>query len=193
MCSAFDRNLRFVNKFLFRDQAFWKRKMRWSENDDETSTKRINHIAYRENLTKLFENVEWKKMNHRKKKKIEFNQVFRIICDASSNLWRLIRWARIQNHKLRNTSKISNLSRRNAENNAFEVTTNFEFKIRFLSNFFFSDTIEIDFIDMSSFNYFNVVSKSSFLMQKMKFDKRSNDANRIMRQNLTTFSITFLK
>jgi hypothetical protein len=46
------------------------------------------------------------------------------------------------------------------------MTTNFEFKIRFLSNLFFSDTIEIDLIDMSSFNYFNVVLKSSFLITK---------------------------
>jgi hypothetical protein len=99
-----------------------------------------------------------------KKKKIEFKQVFRIICDSSSNFWRLIRWARIRNHKSKNTSKISNLSRRDAESNAFEMTTNFEFNIRFLSNLFFSNTIEIDLIDMSNFNYFNVVSKLSFFI-----------------------------
>jgi hypothetical protein len=46
------------------------------------------------------------------------------------------------------------------------VTTNFEFKIRLLSNHFFSNTIEIDLIDMSSFNYFNVVLKSSSLIMK---------------------------
>jgi hypothetical protein len=101
-----------------------------------------------------------------KKKKIEFKQVFRTICDSSSSLWRLIRWTRTRSHKSRNTSKISDLSRRDAENNAFEVTTNFEFKIRLLSNLFFSDTIEIDVIDMSNFNYLNVVVKSSFLIMK---------------------------
>jgi hypothetical protein len=46
------------------------------------------------------------------------------------------------------------------------MTTNFEFKIRLLSNLFFSNTIEIDFIDMSNYNYFNVVSKSSFFITK---------------------------
>ncbi len=46
------------------------------------------------------------------------------------------------------------------------MTTNFEFKIRLLSDFFFSDTIEIDLIDMSSFNYLNVVLKSSLLIMK---------------------------
>jgi hypothetical protein len=126
----------------------------------------MNYTVHRESLTKLSESVEWKEANHRKKKKIEFRQVFRIICDSSSNFWRLIRWARTRNHKSRNTSKISNLSRRDAESNAFEVTTNFEFKIQLLSNLFFSDTIEIDFIDTSNYNYLNVVLKSSFLITK---------------------------
>jgi hypothetical protein len=90
----------------------------------------------------------------------------RDICDSSSNLWRLIRWARTRSHKSKNTSKISNFSRRNAENNALKMTTNFEFKIRFLSNFFFSDTIEINLIDKSNFNYFNVILKSFFLIIK---------------------------
>ncbi len=39
-------------------------------------------------------------------------------------------------------------------------------RLDFLSNFFFSDTIEIDFIDMSNFNYFNVILKSSFFITK---------------------------
>jgi hypothetical protein len=46
------------------------------------------------------------------------------------------------------------------------MTTNFEFKIRLLSNLFFSDIVEIDLIDMSNFNYFNVVWKSSFFITK---------------------------
>jgi hypothetical protein len=166
MCSAFDKDLRFVSKFLLRDQVLRKRKMRWSDNNDETSTKRMNYIAHRESLTKLSENVAWKEANNRKRKEIEFKQIFRIIYDSSSNLWRLIRWARIRNHKSRNTSKISNLLRRDAESNALVIATNFEFKIRLLFRLFFSNTIEIDFIDMSSFNYFNVVSKSSLLITK---------------------------
>jgi hypothetical protein len=46
------------------------------------------------------------------------------------------------------------------------MTTNFEFKTRLLSDLFFSDTIEIDLIDMSRFNYLNVVLKSSFFIMK---------------------------
>ncbi len=63
------------------------------------------------------------------------------------------------------------------------MTTNFEFKIRFLSNLFFSDTIEINLIDMSSFNYLNVVSKSSFFITKNEIRQaikwcKSNNASR---------------
>ncbi len=63
------------------------------------------------------------------------------------------------------------------------MTMNFEFKIRFLSNLFFSNTIEIDFIDMSNFNYFNVILKSSFLITKNKIRQmikrcKSNNASK---------------
>jgi hypothetical protein len=46
------------------------------------------------------------------------------------------------------------------------MKTNFEFKIRFLWNFFFLNMIEINFINMSNFNYFNVILKSSFFITK---------------------------
>jgi hypothetical protein len=80
-------------------------------------------------------------------------------------------------------SKISNFSRWNVKNNVFEVTTNFEFKIRFLSNFFFLNTIEIDFIDMSNFNDFNVVSKSSLFITENEIQQtikrcKSNNASK---------------
>ncbi len=63
------------------------------------------------------------------------------------------------------------------------MTTNFKFKIRFLSNLFFSDTIEIDFIDMSNFNYFNVVLKSSLFIMKNEIRQmikrcKSNNASK---------------
>jgi hypothetical protein len=43
---------------------------------------------------------------------------------------------------------------------------NFEFKTRMLSKLFFSNMIEIDFIDMSNYNYFNLVSKSILFISK---------------------------
>jgi hypothetical protein len=63
------------------------------------------------------------------------------------------------------------------------MITNFEFKTRFLSNLFFSDTIEINLIDMSNFNYFNVVLKSSFLIMKNEIRQtikrcKSNNASK---------------
>ncbi len=63
------------------------------------------------------------------------------------------------------------------------MTTNFEFKTRLLSNLFFSDTIEIDLIDMSSFNYLNVILKSSFFIMKNEIRQaikrcKSNNASK---------------
>ncbi len=52
------------------------------------------------------------------------------------------------------------------EEQCFRSDNEFRFKTRLLSNLFFSDTIEIDLIDMSSFNYLNVVLKSSSLITK---------------------------
>ncbi len=164
--------LRSIKIFVSWTNSFFEIKFFWNEKCAEaiTTTRRRRrewitlHIekTWRTYLKALNE----KKRIIAKKKKIEFRQIFRIICDSSSSLWRLTRWARTRSHKSRNTSKISNLSRRDAENNVFEVTTNFEFKTRFLSNLFFLNTIEIDLIDMSNFNYLNVVLKSSFLITK---------------------------
>jgi hypothetical protein len=53
-----------VSKILIRDQALLKWKMRKNRDDNETSTKKMNNIAYREDLTKLFESVERKEKNH---------------------------------------------------------------------------------------------------------------------------------
>jgi hypothetical protein len=63
------------------------------------------------------------------------------------------------------------------------MTTNFEFKTRFLSNLFFSNTIEINLIDMSSFNYFNVILKLLFLITKNEIRQtikrcKSNNASK---------------
>jgi hypothetical protein len=152
-----------------------------------TTTKRRRREWITRHIKKIWRNY-LKTLNEKKriiarKKKIEFKQIFRIVCDSSSNLWRLTRWARVRSHKSRKTSKISNFSKRNAENNVFEMTTNFEFKIKLLSNFFFSNTIEIDLIDMSNFNYFNIVLKSSSLIIKNEIRQtikwcKSNNASK---------------
>jgi hypothetical protein len=164
--------LRSIKIFVSWANFFSEIKLFWNEKCAEamTTTRRRRRKWTSLHIEKIWRNylrtLNEKKRIIAKKKKIEFRQVFRTICDSSSNLWRLIRWARIRSHKSRNTSKISDFSRRDAENNALEVTTNFEFKTRLLSNLFFSDTIETDLIDMSSFSYFNVVLKSSLLIMK---------------------------
>jgi hypothetical protein len=191
--------LRSIKIFVSWTNFFSEIKLFWNDKCAEavTTTKRRRRKWTSRHIEKAWRNYlrtsNIKKRIIAKKKKIEFRQIFRTICDSSSSLWRLIRWARIRSHKSKDTSKISDLSRRDAENNAFEVTTNFEFKIRLLSNLFLSSTIEIDLIDMSNFNYFNVVLKSSFLIMKNEFDKRLNDVNRTTRQNQMTFSIAFSK
>ncbi len=85
------------------------------------------------------------------------------------------------------------MSRKNAKNIILETITNFEIKTRMLSEFFFSNTSEIDFIDMSSYNYLNFVFESIFfiskneikqMIKKCKFDNasKSNDIlNRIFK------------
>jgi hypothetical protein len=164
--------LRSIEIFVSWANFFLEIKLFWNEKCAEaiTTTSRRRKKWTTLHIEKAWRNYlrasNEKKRIIARKKKIEFRQVFHIICDSSSNLWRLIRWARTRNHKSKDTSKISNLSRRDAESSALEVTTNFEFKTRFLSNLFFSDTIEIDLIDMSNFNYFNVVLKSSSLITK---------------------------
>jgi hypothetical protein len=191
--------LRSIKIFVSWANFFLEIKFFWNEKCAETITtmKRRRKEWITLHIEKTWRNYlktsNEKKRIIAKKKKIEFRQVFRIICDSSSSLWRLTRWARTRSHKSKDTSKISNFSRRNAESNAFEVITNFEFKIRFLSNLFFSNTIEIDLIDMSNFNYLNVILKSSLFITKDEIRQtikrcKSNNAS-----NLTTFSIAFSK
>ncbi len=190
--------LRSIEIFVSWTNFFFEVKFFWNEKCAETitTTRRRRRKWTALHIEKTWQNnLKTSKEKKRiiAKKKIEFKQIFRIICDTSSNFWRLIRWARTRSYKSKNTSKISNLLRRDVENNVFEITTNFEFKIRFLSKFFFSTRSK----SISSTYRILIISTSyrnrRFLSQKMKFDKRLNDANRTIRQNLTTFRIAFSK
>jgi hypothetical protein len=181
--------LNAIEFFVSWANFFSEIKLYWNEKcaDAVTTTRRrrrewtILHIekAWRNYLKASNE----KKRIIARKKKIEFKQVFRTICDSSTSLWRLARWARTRNHKSKNTSKILDLSRRNIENNVLEIAIDFEFKTRLLSDLFFSDTIEIDFNDLSNFNYLNVVVKLSFLIMKNEIRQtikrcKSNNASK---------------
>jgi hypothetical protein len=72
-----------------------------------------------------------------KKKKMKFRSIFRVICNTSSRLWRLARWAKSKSHRLRKVSKISDLIRRNQKNNVLECANDFDFKTRLLIELFF--------------------------------------------------------
>jgi hypothetical protein len=72
-----------------------------------------------------------------KKKKMKFRRVFRVICNTSSRLWRLVRWAKSKSHRFRKISKISDLIRRNQKDNVLECVNDFDFKMRLLIELFF--------------------------------------------------------
>jgi hypothetical protein len=164
--------LNAIEFFVSWANFFFEIKLYWNEKcaDAITTARRRRRKWTILHIEKIWRNYlktsNEKKRIIAKKKKIEFKQVFRSICDSSTNFWRLIRWAKTRSHKSKDTSKILDFSRRDIENNVLEITIDFEFKTRFFSNLFFFDTIEIDFNDLSNFNYFNVVMKSSFLIMK---------------------------
>jgi hypothetical protein len=116
-----------------------------------------------------------------KKKRIKFRRVFRIICDTSSRLWRLARWAKSKNHRSRKISKIFDLIRRNQNDNVLEYTKNFDFKTRFLIKLFFVDTTNANLSDISTYNYSNAVDETFQLIDENEIKKtikwcKSNNA-----------------
>jgi hypothetical protein len=188
MCFTFDKNLRFVSKFLFRDQILLKRKVRWNDDDDETSTKKMNYTAHRKSLTKLSENVEWKKANHRKKKEN------RVQTNLSHHLRFVVESLTFNSLSAHSKSQIE----RHVENFEFFTTrreeqclrNDNEFQIQD-SNFIKSFLLKHD-RDWShrhvEFNYFNVVLKSSFLITK---DEIRQAIKRCKSNNVSKFDDIF--
>jgi hypothetical protein len=97
---------------------------------------------------------------------MKFRRVFRAICDISSRLWRLARWAKTKNHRFKEVSKISNLIRRNQNDNVLEHVNDFDIKARFLIEFFFSSTTNADLDDISTYIYSNAVDETSELIDE---------------------------
>jgi hypothetical protein len=128
-----------------------------------------------------------------KKKKLNIRKIFEKFTTQTTSLWRLVRWAKTQNHKLKNIFKISNLIQKNNLKKIIQIAKNFENKTIMLTKQFFSKTIESDFNDMTSFNYRDVVVKTTSLIseneirqiiKKFKFDNVSNSneiSNRIFK------------
>jgi hypothetical protein len=89
--------LRSIKIFVSWTNFFFEIKLFWNEKCVEaiTTTKRRRREWITLHIEKIWRNYlkesNEKKRIIAKKKKIEFKQVFRIICDSSSNLWRLTR------------------------------------------------------------------------------------------------------
>jgi hypothetical protein len=118
-----------------------------------------------------------------KKKKMKFRRVFRVICDISSKLWRLTRWAKIKSYRFKEVSKISNLIRRNQNNNVLEHANDFDIKARLLIELFFSNTTNADVDDISTYIYSNAVDETFELIDENKIRRaikrcKSNNASK---------------
>jgi hypothetical protein len=95
-----------------------------------------------------------------KKKKMKFRQVFRVIYDTSSRFWRLARWAKFKSHRSKKISKISNLIRKDQNDNVYIYAKNFNIKTRLLIELFFFDTTNANLSDISTYSYSNAIDET---------------------------------
>ncbi len=182
-----------MKQIFFENEILLKWSMCRNCNDVETQKTRMNNDAFEESLTKLSASLEREKKNHQSRKKMKFRRVFRIICDSSSNFWRLVRWAKSTNHRSKEIFKIFDLMRRNNENNVFECAKDFNIKTRLLFEIFFSSTINANLSDISTYNYSDAIKETTELIEKNEIKKaikrcksnnvsKSNDiSNRILK------------
>jgi hypothetical protein len=106
-----------------------------------------------------------------KKKKMKFRRIFRVICNTSSKFWRFACWAKFKSHRFKKILKIFDLIRRNQKNNVLECVNDFDFKMRFLIEFFFFDTINTNLNDISTYNYSNAVNEIFELIDENEIRK----------------------
>jgi hypothetical protein len=114
---------------------------------------------------------------------MKFRRVFRVICDTSSRLWRLARWAKFKSHRFRKISKIFDLIRKNQDDNALKHAKNFDIKTRFLIEFFFFDTTNANLSDISTYSYSNAVDETFELIDENEIKRaikrcKSNNASK---------------
>ncbi len=154
-----------MNIAVFWSRSFIETKLFWNDRcvDAMTTIRRKRREWTATHWTNVWRNYlrvsNEKKKIINKKKKIKFRRIFRVICNISSRLWRLVRWAKSKSHRFRKISKISDLIRRDQKNNVLECANDFDFKTRFLIEFFFSDTINANLSDISTYNYSNAVKE----------------------------------
>jgi hypothetical protein len=124
---------------------------------------------------------------------MKFRRVFRVIWNISLRLWRFVYWAKSKSYSLREILKICDLIRRNQNDNVLERINNFNFKMRLLIEFFFSETTNANLNDISTYNYSNAIDETFKLIDENEIKKtikrcklnnvsRSNDiSNRVLK------------
>ncbi len=188
-----------MNIAMFWNKSFIEIKFFWNDRcvDAMTTIKRKRRKWTTTHSTNVWRDYlrvsNEKKKIINKKKKMKFRRVFRVIFNISSKFWRLVRWAKFKNYRFRKISKISDLIRRNQKNNVLKCVNDFDFKTRFLIEFFFFDIINANLNDISTYNYSNAVNKMFELIDeneikrtikrcKLNNASRSNDiSNRVLK------------
>lgn len=97
-----------------------------------------------------------------KKKKLNFRRTFVKFIVSSNNLWRFARSARTQSYKFKKIPKMFSLKRFN-NNDTKTTISSFKKKTALLFNMFLFYSVLINFIDIVSYCYFNVVIEKDSL------------------------------
>jgi hypothetical protein len=176
-----------------RAQFFWSFKFSKIVTTIKRKRKKWSFRRIEKNWKTYLKFIDVKKKIIVKKKKLKFEIIFEKFTIQTASFWRFVRWTKSQNHKSKKIFKVSNLIQKNSLKELTRIVKNFENKAIMLTKQFFSKIIEADLNDMTSFNYRDVVVKTTSLIskneirqiiKKCKFDNVSNSneiSNRILK------------
>ncbi len=176
-----------------RAQFFWSFKCSEVVTTIKRKRREWSSLRIEKNWKTYLKFIDVKKKIIVKKKKLKFKKIFEKLTIQTASFWRLVRWAKLQNHKSKKILKVSNLIQKNNLKETTRVVKNFENKANMFTKQFFSKTIETDLNDMTNFNYRDVVVKTTSLISKneirqiinkCKFDSVSSSneiSNRILK------------
>jgi plasmid maintenance system killer protein len=183
----------FMIKESERAQLFWSFKCSEVVTTTKRKRKEWSSLRIEKNWKTYLKFIDVKKKVIVKKKKLKFKKIFEKFTIQTTSFWRFVRWAKLQSHRSKKILKISNLIQKNSLKETTRVVKSFENKANMLTKQFFSETTEADLNDMTSFNYRDVVVKTTLLISedeirqiinKCKFDSVSNSneiSNRILK------------
>jgi hypothetical protein len=150
-------------------------------------------FAYWKKLKDIFEIHRRQKENHRQKKEIKIQKNLWKAYNSNDVILTSRSLSEITELQIEEILKISNLIQKNNLEETTRIVKNFENKTNMFTKQFFSKIIETNFNDMTSFNYRDVVVKTTSLIskneirqiiKKCKFDNVSNSneiSNRILK------------